>query len=63
MGVGVMMIEEKCKCGAELKIVDDSGVYIKFGGDPNEFGERFMWQVQLRTWRQKHKNCMTLKTS
>jgi hypothetical protein len=51
-------IELKCCCGASITLIDQSGTYLKAGGQADEKGRRFVVDVQADAWLDRHDKCL-----
>lgn len=49
-----MRLEERCKCGAEIVLVFDTGRRHQYGSSEMD---GHVAQKQLDTWRRRHKDC------
>jgi hypothetical protein len=49
-----MRLEERCKCGAEIVLVFESGRRSSYTSSEMD---GYVAQKQLDTWRRRHKDC------
>lgn len=50
------LIKVRCSCGASLKFVDESNLYID-NGRRDESGNKYIWERVLLEWQTKHSKC------
>jgi hypothetical protein len=52
-------VKLKCCCGAEIELVDESGVYIDpRNGTLDEKGREYVIDVQADSWLDRHQQCL-----
>ena len=54
----MITVESKCVCGSIFKESDSRGSYINDGGRRDNKGRKFLIELRLDQWLEKHKGCV-----